>query len=551
MTRLGVSVTAAIAVSLACVGAAGATPPTVTSITVSPSVPLVNANATYSVTGSDPTDGDTITDANWSFDDGATAQGLSVQHAFSGRGSHTVSVTVVDSAGETSAASSKTVRVNAPPVAGFTASPGVPQINQAVSFTSTSSDPEAGSLDYSWSFGDGGTSTQQNPSHSYGTSGTQTITLTVTDSDGASAFVQHTVRVNAPPTPKVTFAALDKFTGQDSQKPFVGERVAFSASTSTDPDGDPKAASYQWDFNGDGVYGDVPAAQSLIKVLTTPGDITVGVQMTDVDGATATARIPIHVDQSPVASFTWSPLAPVTGQTVQFTSTSTDPDGAGDILSQNWDLNGDGNFSDASGPTARATFLTAGNYKVSLQVTDQTRVVSTATQTVTITGAPAPTPPATPGGPVVVPRPFQPPASGSGGGAGATAASASTPAAAASHTLSVLAGVRVSIAGSVERRGTHVTRLFVIAPRGAMVRATCTGKGCPAKKERRRAAKGGVRLRKFERTFRGSAKVAVSVTKSGFIGKYILFTFRRGKAPVRTELCLSPGARAAARCPAS
>jgi PKD repeat protein len=426
----------------------------------------------------------------------------------------------------------------------------VQQIGQSISFDGTSSSDPEGPVTYAWSFGDGAASTSATPNHSYSTSGVKTVTLTVKDSDNATAFVQHTVRVNAVPTPKITFAALDKFTGQDSQKPFVGERVAFSASTSTDPDGDPKAAAYQWDFNGDGVYGDVSAAQSLIKVITTPGDVTVGVQMTDVDGATATARIPIHVDQPPVASFTWSPLAPLTGQTVTFTSTSTDPDGAGDILSQNWDLNGDGNFSDASGPTARATFLTAGNYKVSLQVTDQTRVVSTAAQTVSVTGAPAPAPPSTPGAPVVVERPFQPPSSGGGGGTTGDSGSAAT-AAAASRTLPVIAGVRVSIAGSVERRGTHVTRLFVIAPRGAMVRATCTGKGCPAKNERRRAAKGGVRLRKFERTFRGSAKVAVSVTKRGFIGKYILFTFRRGKAPVRTELCLSPGARAAARCPAS
>ena len=37
-----------------------------------------------------------------------------------------------------------------------------------------------------WDFGDGQTSTLQNPSHVYATPGSYTVTLTVTNSDGVS-----------------------------------------------------------------------------------------------------------------------------------------------------------------------------------------------------------------------------------------------------------------------------------------------------------------------------------------------------------------------------
>ena len=58
----------------------------------------------------------------------------------------------------------------------------------------------------------------------------------------------------------------------------------------------------------------------------------------------------------PVASFTYSPAQPLTGQTITFTSTST---GATIIT---WDLDGDGFCDDASGPTATASFAAAGGY---------------------------------------------------------------------------------------------------------------------------------------------------------------------------------------------
>jgi len=53
----------------------------------------------------------------------------------------------------------------------------------AVQFTDQSSDPEEDSLAYSWEFGDGGTSTQENPSHVYSDHGSYTVNLTVSDGE--------------------------------------------------------------------------------------------------------------------------------------------------------------------------------------------------------------------------------------------------------------------------------------------------------------------------------------------------------------------------------
>jgi serine protease len=51
---------------------------------------------------------------------------------------------------------------------------------------------------WSWSFGDGATSTVRNPSRTYGTAGTYTVTLVVTDDDGATHQRSAPVTVSAP-----------------------------------------------------------------------------------------------------------------------------------------------------------------------------------------------------------------------------------------------------------------------------------------------------------------------------------------------------------------
>lgn len=83
---------------------------------------------------------------------------------------------------------------NKPPVAIFTAAAS----GLSVNFTDNSTDSDGSIVAWAWSFGDGGTSTAQNPVHTYASAGTKTVTLTVTDDEGATANVTNNVTVTAP-----------------------------------------------------------------------------------------------------------------------------------------------------------------------------------------------------------------------------------------------------------------------------------------------------------------------------------------------------------------
>jgi hypothetical protein len=80
------------------------------------------------------------------------------------------------------------------PVASFSYSMGSTQLEVQFIDTSTSQ----GALTYSWNFGDGASSSQQNPSHLYASAGTYTVVLTVTDTSQQSSTA--TARIVVPVT---------------------------------------------------------------------------------------------------------------------------------------------------------------------------------------------------------------------------------------------------------------------------------------------------------------------------------------------------------------
>ncbi|MBL7031522.1 MAG: PKD domain-containing protein, partial [Candidatus Marinimicrobia bacterium] len=71
--------------------------------------------------------------------------------------------------------------VTQPPLADFTATPTSGQVPLAVQFTDQSVDIDGTVVSWSWNFGDGNTSTEQNPSHTYETHGVYDVSLSATD----------------------------------------------------------------------------------------------------------------------------------------------------------------------------------------------------------------------------------------------------------------------------------------------------------------------------------------------------------------------------------
>jgi DNA-binding beta-propeller fold protein YncE len=106
----------------------------------------------------------------------------------------TVTLTATDIDGDLATGkASVTVRANKPPKADFSGK----QLKgtASVMFSDRSKDPDGTLFSWSWSFGDGGTSLEQNPTHSYTAPGQFIVTLTVFDDNGASAMKQRKITV--------------------------------------------------------------------------------------------------------------------------------------------------------------------------------------------------------------------------------------------------------------------------------------------------------------------------------------------------------------------
>jgi glucose/arabinose dehydrogenase len=109
----------------------------------------------------------------------------------------------------------------------------------------------------------------------------------------------------------------------------------------------------------------------------------------DMDDGTVHRITYTAANQPPTAVITANPTNGPLPLTVSFGSTgSSDPEGK--PLTYSWDLNGDGTFGDATGPTASYTYTTAGVYHPSLRVTDDQGASDTTSVTITA-GNTAPT----------------------------------------------------------------------------------------------------------------------------------------------------------------
>ncbi len=123
----------------------------------------------------------------WNFGNGETSTAQNVFYTYYEPGTYTVSLTATNAGGSDTETKIDYVHIYGLPTADFTASPTSGNGPLTVEFTDLSEDATV----WYWVFGDGGTSTLQNPIHTYNSFGDFDVTLTVANlagSDGETKY---------------------------------------------------------------------------------------------------------------------------------------------------------------------------------------------------------------------------------------------------------------------------------------------------------------------------------------------------------------------------
>ncbi|NIG53288.1 PKD domain-containing protein [Chitinophaga sp. Cy-1792] len=160
-----------------------------------------------------------------------------------------------------------------------------------------------------WNFGDGTTSTLQNPTHTFTQNKNYPVTLTATSAEGCS--VTNTVSADY---------SLPGLTIQPDQiEGCIPLDVKFTAISSTTPE--EPFINFTWDF-GD---GGTAVGTSALHTFTTEGYHTVTLTGTTLNGCKVTTTTMIQSGFKPVVDFVGTPLVSCAKDPIQFTNKSTPP----------------------------------------------------------------------------------------------------------------------------------------------------------------------------------------------------------------------------------
>ncbi len=160
----------------------------------------------------------------WDFGDGNTSTEQNPRHTYTANGDYTVCLTVSNEFGTDSTC--QVISIQESPLAGFTFAI---QPLGVVNFEDVSPGAPTAWL---WDFGDGNTSTEQDPIHTYTANGTYTVCLTVTNSFDSDSTCQSII-IDA--SPLAEFSLIDQGNGS----------FEFTDASSNNPE------TWLWDF-GDG-----------------------------------------------------------------------------------------------------------------------------------------------------------------------------------------------------------------------------------------------------------------------------------------------------------
>jgi len=365
----------------------------------------------------------------WQFGDGQTSTAQNPTHQYTSMGTFTVTLTATNQFGSDDEVKVDYITVTAPqpPIADFVASATDINLNNSIDFTDLSLENPTS---WSWTFAGGtpGTSTAQNPTGiTYTTVGTFDVTLVATNAQGTDTMTKvGYISVSEKPycasngntfsmewISRVQMSNVDNSSGAAGYTDFTGITCDLEGGTTVNVILTPGFSGGVWteywkiwiDYNDDHDFEDAGE-----EVFAGYASTTVTGSFTVASGINKVTRMRISMKYAsyptPCESFTYGEVEdytanvftagtnypPVAGftyttncLTANFTDTSTDPNGAGDIVSWLWDF---GDLSTSTQQNPSHTYAAEGTYTVSLTVTDSGGLSDTANQNVSVTDCP-------------------------------------------------------------------------------------------------------------------------------------------------------------------
>jgi hypothetical protein len=274
--------------------------------------------------------------------------------------------------------------VNQPPTANAGGPYTTPEGSEAFLDGSASTDPDGDALTFNWDLdNDGSYDDATGPTASFfGIDGPSTHTVGLEVCDGKGACDSSTTTVQVVNVAPVADAGADQTVYRNAPMSLTG--------TWSDPAGaEDNAYAWSWDLNGDGVadasgfalWG-TPITQSTSFAVA--GTYTLTFRVTDKDGASHSDTVTLTVLNHPPTANAGGPYTTPEGSAATLDgSASTDPEG--DALTFAWDLDNDGSYDDATGPTA-SFFGVDGpsTHTVGLKVCDGGGACASSTTTVQV-----------------------------------------------------------------------------------------------------------------------------------------------------------------------
>ena len=276
--------------------------------------------------------------SSWDFGDGTSSNAISPVKTFSV--ANVFNVKLTNTFGACIDSISKKITVLTPAVPAFTPSATVSCDSL---FTVSFKDQSVNASNWFWNFGDGKTSTQQNPTHTFTGFGNYTVSLTVSNSVGCSGSITKSNLIQNR-KPYLQLNSLNaKGCAPFSYTPSLIDTVV---------DG---IATYAWDFGN----GTTSSLANPPAVSYGAGTYIVKLNITTKGGCSASALDTVQVGTiKPVVNFSAVPLTVCVNSPVTFTDQSTNSPNA-------WLWNfGNGNSSNSQNPVYK--FTSPGVFNVTL-----------------------------------------------------------------------------------------------------------------------------------------------------------------------------------------